>query len=170
MLGLSAINNYGKSGYTIADVYNRIKITTDTADLVFVMCGVNDQTFSVPLGKFGDQTADTTYGSLHLLCKTLREKYPTSFLLFITPHYQTNYPHPEGITSYEVSKAIKEVCEKFSIPVYDNYVMSGINADNLKIYTTDNCHWTDRAHEMIGKNIATYVLTNFAGNYQYTAP
>jgi lysophospholipase L1-like esterase len=165
LLGLASYNNYGVSGYKVSDVYNKVKSVTGTADIVFVMCGVNDQTFSVPLGTMGDNTTGTTYGSLDLLCALLKQKYPTSIVVFITPHYQTNYPHSDGITSYEVSKAIKEVCEKYAIPVYDNFVLSGIYPSNLSYFTTDRCHWNDITHEMVGKNLSKWVTDTFGYLY-----
>lgn len=169
ILGLASYNNYGKSGYKVSDVYSKVNSVTDTADIVFVMCGVNDQTFSVPLGVMGDNTTDTTYGALNLLCAKLKDKYPTSIVVFITPHYQTKYPHSSGVTSYEVSKAIREVCEKYAIPVYDNFVLSGIYSTNLSAFTTDNCHWNDTAHEMVGKNLAKFVTDSFRYIYGNTS-
>lgn len=165
ILGLASYKNYGEGGYKVSDVYNRVNSVTDTADIIFVMCGVNDQNFSVPLGTFGDNTVNTTYGSLELLCGLLKSKYPTKVIVFITPHYQTMYPHKNGITSYEVSKAIREVCEKHSIVVYDNFVKSGICDTNLSYWTVDNCHWNDYAHEMVGKNLARFVSDTFCYMY-----
>lgn len=161
LLGLAYYKNYGNSGYKVSDVYNKVNSITDAADVIFVMCGVNDQSFSVPIGVLGDTTTGTTYGALNLLCSLLKQKYPTSIIVFITPHYQTKYPHSEGITSYEVSKAVREVCEKYAIPVYDNFVLSGIYSTNLSTFTTDNCHWNDTAHEMVGKNLARFMVNTF---------
>lgn len=165
IIGLSAINNYGVSGYDVADVLTKMQNTTDSPDLVFVMCGVNDQTHSVPLGQFGDTTTETIYGSYDALCSYVKQKYPTKLIIFITPAYQTKYPHSGGITSYEVSKAMREVCKKYAIPVYDNFQLSGIYSTNLSAWTTDNCHWNDKAHEMVGKNIASWISVMF--NYLY---
>ena len=167
-LGLASYNNYGVSGYKVSDVYNKVNSVNDTADIIFVMCGVNDQTFSVPLGTMGDTTSDTTYGALDMLCALLKQKYPTKLVVFITPHYQTKYPHSEGITSYEVAKAVREVCEKYAIPVYDNFALSGIYQTNLTAFTTDNCHWNDTAHEMVGKNLSKFMLNTFG--YLYGVP
>lgn len=166
IIGLSSYNNYGKSGYTTQNVYSKINSTTDTSDIICVMCGVNDQTYSVSLGTIADTTTGTTYGNLNAMCALLKQKYPTKLIFFITPHYQTKYPHDDGITSYEISKAVKEVCEKYAIPVYDNFVLSGIYSTNLSYWTNDNCHWNDKAHEMVGKNIAEWLLTTFEYLYQ----
>lgn len=167
MLGLNSYNNYGVSGYTTENVYSKVNSVTDTADVIFVMCGVNDQTFHVPLETISDTTTGTTYGNLNLLCAKLKEKYPTKLVVFITPHYQTNYPHNDGITSYEISKAIKEVCEKYAIVVYDNFAISKIYFTNLSYWTTDNCHWNDKAYEMLGRNLAKFMMDTFKYYYGY---
>ena len=169
ILGLTSYENFGVSGYKISDVYDKVNSTTATGDIIFVMCGVNDENFSTPLGTIEDTTTSTIYGSYNKLCSLLKTKYPTKIILFITPHYQTKYPHNEGITSYEVSKAMKEVCEKYAINVYDNYAISGIypqNNTNKTTFTTDGCHWNDLGHEIVGKNLANYVLNTY--RYVYT--
>ena len=169
ILELTSYENYGVSGYKIADVYNKVNNTTATGDIIFVMCGVNDENFSTPLGTMEDDTTTTIYGAYDKLCSLLKTKYPTKIILFITPHYQTRYPHNEGITSYEVSKAMKEVCEKYAINVYDNYAICGIypqNTTNKNTFTKDGCHWNDLGHEIVGKNLANYVLNTY--RYVYT--
>ena len=169
ILGLASYNDYGVSGYKVSDVYNKVNSINDTADIIFVMCGVNDQTFSVDLGEWGDTTTDTTYGAFYCLCNLLKTKYPTKTIIFITPHYQTGLPHSSGITSYEIGEAMKKTCDKFSIPCYDNRVMSGIYTTNLSTFTTDNCHWNDKGHEMVGKNLAKWVIDNVRYVYGATA-
>ena len=170
ILGFVSYENYGVGGYTIKNVADKITNTTATGDVIFVMAGVNDQNFHKPLGTFDDdRSADTIYGALKLLCSTLKEKYPTKLIVYITPHYQTRYPSNLGITSYEVSKAIKEICYLYGIPVYDNYQLSGIypqNATNKNLFTTDGCHWNNHGHEVVGKNIAKYMISTFG--YVYT--
>lgn len=173
ILGFVSYENYGVSGYTIKNVADKITNTTATGDIIFVMAGVNDQTFHKPLGTFNDDSStDTTYGALRLLCSTLKEKYPTKLIVYITPHYQIRYPSNLGITSYEVSKAIKEICYLYGIPVYDNYQLSGIypqNATNKNLFTTDGCHWNNHGHEVVGKNIAKYMINTFGYIYTNTS-
>ena len=174
ILGFVSYENYGVSGHTIKDVANKVISTTASGDIIFVMAGVNDQTFHKPLGTFNDDSStDTTYGALRLLCSTLKEKYPTKLIVYITPHYQIRYPSNLGITSYEVSKAIKEICYLYGIPVYDNYQLSGIypqNATNKNLFTTDGCHWNNHGHEVVGKNIAKYMINTFGYVYTTSTP
>ena len=166
LLGLESYQNFGVSGYTIKQIATKVQSTTATGDVIFIMGGVNDQTFHKQLGTINDSMdQDTTYGALKLLCSTLKSKYPTKLIVFITPHYQVKYPSNLGITSYEVSKAVKDVCYLYAIPVYDNFQNSGIypqNATNKSTYTTDGTHWNDLGHEKVGRNIAKYMLNTFA--------
>ena len=168
LLGLAAYDNYGKSGYTLSDIYHKACSTVDNPDIVFIMGGGNDQNFSTPLGVLGDTSENTIYGALEKLCAMLKGKYPTSILLFITPTWQTKYPSNVGVTSREVSKAMHEVCGKYAIPVYDNFRISGVYDENLSVYTTDNCHWNDTTHEMVGRNLAKYLKNTFCYVHGYT--
>ena len=77
--------------------------------------------------------------------------------MFITPPAEKN-PVSGKVSLAEIRKAIIETAELFSIPVYDNYKLSGVDVTNLNIYTSDGTHWTDATHEMIGKNIAKWML------------
>ncbi len=161
-LGLASYNNYGKSGATLKDIYEKLSTLDEDSDIIFVMGGINDQTYSVPLGSLGDNTTATTYGCIDLICKLLQDKLSDKMVIFVTPSYQTKYPHSGGITSDEVSAAIKEVCKKYpNISVYDNYSLCEINSTNLSEYTTDNCHWNDKTHEIVGKSISSYLLGKF---------
>lgn len=158
ILGLSSYENRGVSGYTIQQVYEKVNSINEDADIIFIMCGVNDL---YPLGKFGDEELGTTYGAIDKLCSTLKEKYPTKIIVVITPHYQNKYSNGYGTTCYDVSKAFREVCNKYAIAVFDNNVFSGIYYDNLDYFTTDDCHWNDLAHELVGRNLAKFMLSNF---------
>lgn len=165
LLGLSELNNYGVSGYTLAQIYNKINSINDDADFIFVMGGVNDSRDGTALGTKTDQTTSTVYGCMNLICAKLNEKYPTQTKIFITPHFQTKYVANSAITTYEISRIIKEVCEKNSIIVYDNYALSGINIHNLYYYTTDDCHWNNLGHEKLGRNLARFMANTINYNY-----
>ena len=168
-LKLSSYSNYGVSGRTIKTVCSDVARATQTdCDIVFIMCGVNDETYSTPLGAIDDNDDSTVYGSLKVLCRALKNKYPSVPVVFITPHYQNNYLHDDGITSYEISSAIKEVCPNYGITVYDNCTLSGITPFNLVHYTTDGCHWNDTAHKLVGKNLSMFIRNTFRENTKFT--
>ena len=167
MCGFASQTNRGVSGYRLWQILDAISANTETADCISVMGGYNDgnQWDSARLGSLGDTTAlesnedatGTIYGTVYQICAVLKAKYPTTFLMFITPSAEKN-PISGKVSLAEIRKAILETAELFSIPVYDNYKLSGINVTNLNIFTSDGTHWTDATHEMVGKNIAKWML------------
>ncbi len=163
ILGIESYTNYGISGSKISGTDGMCTryLNMKNANLVVVMGGTNDCNFSVDFGTSDSDDINTLYGALKKLCKGLKDKYPTSIVVFITPHYQTKYPHNAGHTAMDVSRIIKEVCNTYAIPVYDNNQISGICKSNLNNFTVDNCHWNDTAHEMVGKNFAKWLSDTF---------
>lgn len=165
LLGLASYNNYGVSGYKIADVIAKVQAVSDTAQIIFCKIGVNDVGGDTPLGSLSALAEGTIYGGLNELCALLRSKYPTRLVVFITPAEQSRYPSEVGVTMFDVRAAILEVCARHAIPVFDHYVVSGICTDNLDVYTTDGCHLNNTAHEMLGKNLALYMRNTFGYLY-----
>lgn len=171
LLGLSTFNNYGHSGHTTQDCYSNVNGITDTADIIFVMIGVNDATRNVPLGQWGDKTLGTTYGNYYMLFSLLKNKYPTKPIIIITPHIQTKYP-TSGKTAaekeqwmYDIGEACRKTAVRFSLPLFDSAVENAIFSSNLSVYTTDNCHWNDKGHELVGRNLASWCYRHC--NYFY---
>lgn len=161
ILGLKLYNNYGHSGDETDDTINKVSSVTDDAHIIFVMIGVNDMHNTEALGTFEGLEAGTVYGNLNTLCVNLREKYPLTPIVFITPAEQTLFASSAGMTMYDVAKAVREVCVKNGVVYYDNYTISGISPANIRHWTTDGCHWNDKAHEMVGKNLAHFVKDTF---------
>lgn len=167
LCGFASQTNRGASGYRLWQILDAISANTETSDCISVMGGYNDgnQWDYARLGSLGDTTAlesnedatGTIYGTVYQICAVLKAKYPTTFLMFITPPAEKN-PVSGKVSLAEIRKAILETAELFSIPVYDNYKLSGVDVTNLNIYTSDGTHWTDVTHEMVGKNIAKWML------------
>ena len=173
ILGLSTVNNYGISGTTIAKkdasdsraICVRYANMDNNADLICVMGGVNDRWFNCQLGKFGDTNPLTFYGAMETLCDGLLTKYPGKTIIFITPTEQNNdncnSANTTGYTPSDFANAMKRVCAKYSIPVYDANTCSGIyplNQANASIYTTDKLHLNNKGHEILGNKLAKFIL------------
>ena len=85
-----------------------------------MFAGTNDARASnVPLGT-SDSADDTTFmGALNVLCNGLITKYPSKKIGFITPYLRdSNYP--------AYVDAIKTICAKYSIPVFNNIEKGGV--------------------------------------------
>lgn len=173
ILGLSKANNYGISGTTIAKknasdntaMCVRYANMDNNADLICVMGGVNDRWFNCQMGSFGDTDPITFYGAMETLANGLLTKYPGKTIIFITPteqnHNGCNSANNTGYTATDFANAMKRVCAKYSIPVFDANTCSGIyplNQANASIYTTDKLHLNNKGHEVLGNKLSKFIL------------
>lgn len=173
ILGLSKVNNYGISGTTIAKknasdntaMCVRYANMDNNADLICVMGGVNDRWFNCQMGSFGDTDPITFYGAMETICDGLLTKYPGKTIIFITPteqnHAGCNSANTTGYTPTDFANAMKRVCAKYSIPVFDANTCSGIyplNQANASIYTTDKLHLNNKGHEVLGNKLSKFIL------------
>lgn len=173
ILGLSKVNNYGISGTTIAKKNTsddramcvRYANMDNNADLICVMGGVNDRWFNCQMGSFGDTDPITFYGAMETLCNGLMTKYPGKTIIFITPTEQNNNScnsaNTTGYTPTDFANAMKRVCAKYSIPVFDANTCSGIyplNEANASLYTTDKLHLNNKGHEVLGNKLSKFIL------------
>lgn len=173
ILGLSKANNYGISGTTIAKknasdntaMCVRYANMDNNADLICVMGGVNDRWFNCQMGSFGDTDPITFYGAMETLANGLLTKYPGKTIIFITPTEQNNNScnsaNRTGYTATDFANAMKRVCAKYSIPVFDANTCSGIyplNQANATIYTTDRLHLNNKGHEVLGNKLSKFIL------------
>ena len=181
VLGIGTVNSYGISGSCIANSSNpknpmciRYNDMSDNADIITVWGGVNDfgrswgSNGGIPLGSFGDITNDTFYGALDVLIKGLVAKYPTSKIGFIIPTFvndndstliykgglQTN---SLGYYLEDYRKAIREVCEKYSIPYLDLSKCGGLNQMNIKPLTEDGLHPNTDGFHFLKYKIAEFI-------------
>ena len=161
-IAFNAANSYNS---VIAGAYYMSK----AVDVVLVMAGINDVWFNTPLGEFGGVDVDglTFYGALDHMCSTLVGRFPKKQIVFITPIEQNNASctaaNTTGLTATDFSKAMKEVCAKYAIPVYDANAVSGIyplNKEQAAAYTTDGLHLNDAGQERLGKQMAAFLQNN----------
>lgn len=124
------------------------------ADYVIVFAGTNDARNSgVPMGT-DDSTDNTTFkGALNVLCNGLITKYPNKKIGFITPYLRdANYP--------AYIEAIKTICKKYSIPVFDNSERGGVcwtNTAQLNAITLNDTYHLNET----GMDYASYKYEAF---------
>ena len=135
-----------------------------TVDVVLVMGGINDVWFNSPLGEFGSTDTANFYGAMDTLCSLLVNNFPTKTIVFITPtehnNAACNQQNTTGLTAKDFSEAMKKVCAKYAIPVFDANALSGIypqNAKQAEKYTTDSLHLNDAGQERLGKQVAAFL-------------
>ena len=179
---LAKARNYGISGTRIArqivmtnssfdlDFNMRALEMDDDADVIVVFGGTNDFGHGqVPIGSMDDRSVYTFYGAMHSLVLTLLEKYTEKKVVFMTPLHRMNENAAANTQKYEgisakplcdYVKAIREVCEYYSVPVLDLYRESGI-AGNVKAvcdrYMPDGLHPNDAGHEIIAHKLQKFL-------------
>lgn len=147
-LSLYSYSNMGVNGATFCKNSLNRHCMTDTilsyntkADIISVMLGVNDYSVSLPLGKMGDKTNSTIYGSLYLIAEHLTTTQEDAFIFFMTPYKCKNHKTNNGYNYNleDVANAIKEVASEYNIPVLD---MFNEGKFELEMYnaTSDGLH------------------------------
>ena len=180
ILELGSYNNYGKGGTCLARTGSndtsafsvRYADMDDNADLIIVMGGVNDRWHNTRLGQFGDSTIDTVYGAMEVMCDGLMTKYPGKTIIFVTPTEEDNAgcasQNITGTTVKQIANAMKTVCDKYGMKLYDANTQLGIypkNAANAAKYTTDKLHLNTKGHEVLGKGLSNYILFGSPASY-----
>lgn len=104
------------------------------ADIVCVFGGTNDFGHgSAPIGTPSDTDVYTFYGALNHLYTYLQTTYPDAFIFVMTPLHRTNEDdlhQPDMLPLRSYVDIIREMAEKYSLPVLDLWAESGINPNN----------------------------------------
>ena len=140
--------SYGKGGNGIVSplatgtpMVTRYREMRNNVDIVFVVGGRNDYNHSYPVGQVGDTTTETFCGALSVLIDGLREKYPSSLILFSTSWYVN-----ADMKAY--TDATLAVCEMKGIPCFNaaDQSLSGVYMDQSGFRSTYCIKPTDVSH------------------------
>ena len=111
----------------------------------------------------------TFYGGLHTLIQTLITRYCTKTIVFITPLHRLNDTtchgtwKPDGVEQRPLKdyvKAVKEVCEYYSVPVLDLFSqgeLSGNTPEWYVKYMPDGVHPNDEGHKIIANKLGRFL-------------
>ncbi len=165
-LGLENLGNYAVGGHTILDQREFIlKQDFSQAQLVIISVGVNDFSRSVPIGNLPDIANtvydDTFYGAYAQCLDHIFNSNPSVKVILMTPlHRNTLHRNGSGVTSvsdtvingntlFDFADAIVNLGRIYSCPVADMLSNSGLNHINLKNYTFEGVHPTNKGYEFI---------------------
>lgn len=176
--GLAEARCYGIGGTRIArqqkpsekprwdlDFCSRVEGMDPDADLVVVFGGTNDFGHGdAPFGTPADRTVDTFYGALHVLMRSLIEKYPAATIVFMTPlhravEFKEDRPDVPPLAAYV--HAIKEVAEYYGIPVMDLFANSNIQPQipvQKELFTKDGLHPNIAGAARIAERLGNFLL------------
>lgn len=175
-LGSTAtINGVAGSTYSKADgrTDSAVERVADIKDqgLVVVWFGVNDFHYGRPLGEFNNGDVSTVYGAVDNVLDTLISNNVTAKIMVMTPMKNHGYKtSPDSFTKNSVGlyqidyvNAIKQVADKYSLPVLDMYAESGIAAFNdtqASQYLMDGLHPNQAGEYRVAKRVIGFIKSH----------
>lgn len=174
LYGLAEARNYGIGGTRIArqlgtydwtrsdgDFCSRYGEMDPDADIIFVFGGTNDHGHGdAPFGCDADRTTDTFCGACHVLFSGLLETFPHARIIAATPLHRVEENIPKagsGKLLRHYVETIRSIAAQYKIPVLDLFETSAINLDTLDTLTTDGLHPNDEGHEILAREIGTFL-------------
>lgn len=136
-------------------------------DLITIAAGTNDRIDGVygNLGTFDDRTNETFYGGLHVLIAGLKSKYPNARMLFISQIPRAGLrSNPNNPTDLDKKfKAITEVCDYYSVPVWAGHKNFGFHPDDnatfRSTYMEDGLHPTNAGQVWYANRLEQPILS-----------
>ena len=173
LCGFAQALNYGISGTRIArqqhpsenplfdqDFCSRISKIDPTVDIIVVFGGTNDHGHGdAPFGRDSDRTPDTFLGACHYLFSKLKEQFPGSQVLILTPLHRLDEDTSkgcEGMQLRDYARAIRSCVETYKLPVLDLFETSMIN-HRLSELTADGLHPNDAGHDILAREISAFL-------------
>ncbi|MBO5713343.1 MAG: hypothetical protein J6R88_04005 [Clostridia bacterium] len=177
VLGVKKVNNYGVGGRFLSldypDTMCNVYSTMVDADIISVMGGTNDVlsfgTAKGVLGTLNDTDKSTIYGALDCLCRGLKEKYPNSYIFFMTPFALADIRdidclNNSGFSLNDVNTAIKIVCTRYNIDVFDVYNECDFKAQanyETSLGIGDGIHPNQQFINLFTSKLAQFIKDNY---------
>ena len=160
---VSATSDY-KTGNS--PLINRYKSIPDS-DIITIYMGTNDYGHETPMGTIDDTEDVSFYGALNVIIPGIQKAHPDALLVWMTPTHRYGFgtskmlgtaftydhlPNGRGYSLDDYVDAIKEVCDKYDVPVIDLFTLSGMDPSLSEVrsqYMPDGLHPNSAGHEKI---------------------
>ena len=170
---VSAMSDYKTANSPLINRYASIP----ESDIITIYMGTNDYGHETPMGTINDLEDVSFYGALNVIIPGIQKAQPDAKLVWITPTHRYGFgtskllgtaftydylPNGRGYSLNYYVEAIKEVCEKYDVPVIDLFSLSEMDPSLSKVrtqYMPDGLHPNAAGHERIAAVIAKE-LTN----------
>ncbi len=179
LLGGATVENFGVKGSRLAikadrddSFVERLGGVEAGADVYLLFGGVNDFSRNVPLGQMGSTDPHEFYGALDVLVRGLVAKSPEARLVVMTPCKTSGIAAKDipgsfeenhlGLTQLPYVEAVREVADRYSVPVIDLYASSGISPylpEHRQRYMPDGLHYSPDGYERLARRIAAGLRT-----------
>ncbi len=138
----------------------RVDVMPKEADAIVVFGGTNDFGHGDALiGDTNDTDVYTFCGAVNTLITSLKEKYPNSKIVFLTPLRRSseNIPNSNGYILKNYVDKIIEITKNHNIPVIDLF-RSNIFDPNDTGVIPDGLHPNDKGHKIMADYIGKELL------------
>lgn len=179
VLGAREVYNLGIGGSTIGDYWanamvNRYQEIPYDTDIIVVFGGLND-VFSgteITIGDLETLEDNTFCGDLDQLLKGIKEHYPESLVLMVTPMdsltiEEVRAANPDMRPIEDYIDIMISLSEKYGIDVIDLFRHNFLNSYDMEVFNTyvPGCHPNDTGYRMLGEHIAKEI-TRICVDYQ----
>jgi len=159
------VNNYGWNGSSIGGIHpdrfvDRYVSMDRSADVVFMFGGTNDyESYNgqgTTIGAMGDITPDSFYGALNITMCGLRQMYPDSEIIVMTPLRRVGYMrrNKKGYYLGQYVTAIQEMAAFYGIRVLDLYNEPELDfSAKSSLYLVDGLHPNEFGQAMIAMHV-----------------
>ncbi len=174
LLDGATVENFGVKGSRLAikadrddSFVERLDGIDADADVYVLFGGVNDFSRNVPLGQMGSTDTHEFYGALDYLVRGITARSPEARLVVMTPcktsgKHEIDIPasfeeNHLGLTQAPYVAAVREVADRYSLPVIDLYAGSGISPflpEHRERYMPDGLHYSPAGYERLARRIA----------------
>ncbi len=174
LLDGATVENFGVKGSRLAikadrddSFVERLDGIDADADVYVLFGGVNDFSRNVPLGQMGSTDTHEFYGALDYLMRTITARSPEARLVVMTPCKTSGIEVKDipgsfvenhlGLTQEPYVNAVREVADRYSLPVIDLYAGSGISPflpEHRERYMPDGLHYSPAGYERLAHRIA----------------
>ncbi len=183
ILGVKEVVNLGIGGSSIgrywqnAFVERYMEIPKDT-DLILVMGGTNDGfcLHKENVGNFEERSPRTLIGDLNELMRGLKENYPDSEVVFITPlpnvlHDILRKERSELMSQRVIVDSIIALAKEYEydvIDLYDSNLLDSHDAAVISNYMPDGVHCNPDGYQILAEHIAADLirLQDLAGDIE----
>ena len=174
LLDGATVENFGVKGSRLAikadrddSFVERLGGIDADADVYVLFGGVNDFSRNVPLGQMGSTDTHEFYGALDYLVRGITARSPEARIVVMTPcktsgivakdipsSFEENHL---GLTQAPYAAAVREVADRYSLPVIDLYAGSGVSPflpEHRERYMPDGLHYSPAGYERLARRIA----------------
>lgn len=139
----------------------RSEIMDKSADAIVVFGGTNDYGHGdAPFGTLDSEDKYTFCGAVNSLINTLKQNFPKSKLIFMTPIHRVGEAQPAMPNSRKLedyANAILSICKNHNVAVIDLFKINPLDPTDAEM-VPDGLHPNDKGHAIMAQVIAEELL------------